>query len=228
MISSVSTVGSVEGNLRVRVAAPTRKRRRTVQRLLAIQRVSPCVITGVSGSDTCPVLSVSGLYEIHDGEIDILEGMQEKNATHDGEEATYGTDDVAVCKLLPLVEQNSRGHYGECGEHDIVQRSHERRVEKIQGLVQVVHLDRDAHGHGEGKEPGEGVLQLTVATQSQFEGYAEPLAGHDGEGANEGADGNVDQDVGLAVLWTHPVDQIYCHHHCKYRVQQETCATECE
>ena len=134
--------------------------------------------------------------------------MEEEHATHDGGEPAQCPDHIHQGELAPLPEEDGRSRDGEGGEHDVIDGRDQRGVEDVQGPVEVVHLHQDAANHGRHKEPGEGVEELRVPTQGQLDGDAESFAGHDGEGANQGADGHVDEDVGLAVLGGHPEDEV--------------------
>ena len=120
------------------------------------------------------------------------------------------------------MKKNSRGRYSECSEHDVIYWSDERGIEYIKRLVEIVHLNRDTRAHGHCKEPRQRILKLTVATQSQFEGYAESLARHDRERTDERADCYVDQYVGLPVHRAHPVYQVDCYHDGKYSIEEKS------
>ena len=58
------------------------------------------------------------------------------------------------------------------------------------------------------EKPAKRVFELAVASQGEPDGYTEALACHDGQGANQRADGNVDKDVGLTVLGGNNVDEV--------------------
>ena len=51
--------------------------------------------------------------------------------------------------------------------------------------------------------------ELVVAGKSKLKGDAESLNGHDGDGADSGADGQVNEGVLLAVYWSDLVNHKY-------------------
>lgn len=70
--------------------------------------------------------------------------MKEKDAKDDGEEAADGAQGAIGSHAQPLLEQDGRtGHDGR-GEEHVVDRCDNRRVEDVQGFVQVADLDADA------------------------------------------------------------------------------------
>lgn len=85
--------------------------------------------------------------------------------------------------------------------------------ELIQSLVEIVHLHKDAHDDDNGKTVRGRVRELVVAVERKLERDAKALDAHDGDGADQAADGDVDKWRAFAVLWDHAPD----HKHSKSR-----------
>lgn len=90
-----------------------------------------------------------------------------------------------------------------------------------QGLVKVVHLGQDADGRENHEDVCRGVRELVVAGKGQLERNAKGLDGHDGDGADGRADGEVDEGVSLAVDGGDSVDHEDGKRHDRKGVQQE-------
>ena len=178
-----------------------------------LQRDSPLLLLQSflsAGTPVVTVLSAGQAQQVRQRHSEVLEGVKQEHAKDDGPEPAQGPHHVLdrVLQHLPLLEENGRSYDGEGGEHHIVYWCDDGGVENVQRLVQVVHLDGDACGHGNQEEPGEGVCELAHSGEGELDGYAQALAGHDGERADEGADGNVDQDVCLSILWSYHKDEV--------------------
>lgn len=78
-----------------------------------------------------------------------------------------------------------------------------------EGLVEVVHLRQDAYGCENHKDISRGVRKLVVAGKSKLQGDTESLDRHDGDGADGGADGQVNEGVLLSVDWCDLVNHEY-------------------
>lgn len=100
---------------------------------------------------------------------------------------------------VEAAKQNKGGAEGGGRESDIVQRVDNVGGELAQSFVEVVHLGQDADGGDNHKDIGGRVGELVVAGEGELESDAERLDGHDGNGADEGADAQVDQGIALAV-----------------------------
>ena len=66
-------------------------------------------------------------------------------------------------------------------------------------LVEVVHLGQDADAGEDHEDISRGVGELVVAGKRELEGDAKSLDGHDRDGADSRADGQVDESILLAV-----------------------------
>ena len=72
-------------------------------------------------------------------------------------------------------------------------------VVDVQRLVQVDQLHGNARQHGQQPEPGEPVGELLLVSDTFFDGQPKAFDGNHREGADQRANGNVDQDVGVPV-----------------------------
>lgn len=68
-----------------------------------------------------------------------------------------------------------------------------------EGLVEIVHLSQDADSCQNHKDVGRRVAELIVAGKGELEGNAKSLDGHDGDGADGRANGEVNEGVLLPV-----------------------------
>ena len=68
-----------------------------------------------------------------------------------------------------------------------------------QSFVKVIHLGGDADGDHDGEDVGGRSAELVISAKGHLQGQAKALDGHDGDGADEGADGDVDHGVRAAV-----------------------------
>lgn len=94
--------------------------------------------------------------------------------------------------------------------------------ERGEGLVKVVHLRQNADCRENHKDVGRRVRELVVASKCELQSNAKGLDGHDRDGADGGADGEVDQGVSLAVHGGNSVDHENGKSHDSKGVQKET------
>lgn len=95
--------------------------------------------------------------------------------------------------------------------------------ELAERLVEVVHLCENAHARDDHENVGRGMGELVVAGESQLQGDAEGLDGHDRHGSHEGADAEVDERVLLSVDGRDFVDHEDGEGSDRNGVNQETC-----
>lgn len=94
--------------------------------------------------------------------------------------------------------------------------------ERSESLVEVIHLRQDADCCENHEDVGRRVRELVVASECELESNAKGLDGHDRDGADGGADGQVDQGVSLAVDGGNSVDHEDGKSHDSKGIQQET------
>ena len=99
------------------------------------------------------------------------------------------------------LEQDRRRENDARREDHVQYGRHDRRIEDIEGLIQVDHLYADTYCHSHQQEPRQPVGHLAVSPHRLLERDAEPLARHDGERADRARDGHIDERVLLAVVW---------------------------
>lgn len=92
-----------------------------------------------------------------------------------------------------------------------------------QRLVKVVHLGEDADCRDKDKDVGAGVGELVVASQGQLDGNTDALDGHDGDGSDGAADGNVDQRVLASITRAHAVDHDCREDDDQQHIEEEAC-----
>lgn len=78
--------------------------------------------------------------------------------------------------------------------------------ESIQCLVEVVHLNHDASRHSDAEHVRARVYELVITRQRQLHGDTEALDGHDRYGADERADGDIDEGIRATITGCHTVD----------------------
>jgi hypothetical protein len=83
------------------------------------------------------------------------------------------------------------------------------RRECVEGLVEEVHLYKDAADDDKTKHVGARMCELVLARNGQLDGDTEALDSHDGHGAKDGADGDIDKRVCAPVPGGNNVYQ--CH-----------------
>lgn len=92
-----------------------------------------------------------------------------------------------------------------------------------QGLVEVVHLRQNADDCDENKDVGAGVGELVVTGKGQLDGNTDTLDGHDGDGADGAADGNIDQRVLASITRAHAVDHDSREDDDQQHIEEEAC-----
>lgn len=98
-------------------------------------------------------------------------------------------------------------------------------VELTQGLVEVVHLRQDADNRDENKDVGAGMSELVVASKSQLDGNANTLDGHDGDGSDGAADGNIDERVLASITRAYAIDHDGREDNDQQHIEEEACFT---
>ena len=153
--------------------------------------------------------------------------VQQVDPGKDDQESTQQRDRVDGIRGVESLEEDERGAKRGGGKRDIVQRVDtvsrcvsvasfpsldKRKVilhrcrKLVQGLVKVVHLGQDAETGDNGEDISRGMRELVIPAQGQFHGNAKRLDGHDGDGADGRADGDVDKRVLLPIHRSYPVD----------------------
>lgn len=105
----------------------------------------------------------------------------------------------------PLTHVESTLQVGPRGEKGRFGHSHIRR-ELVQRLVEIIHLDQDAHNHHDRKAVRRRVGELIIAVQRELERDAESFDAHHRDRADETADRDVDQRRAFAVSRDHAPD----------------------
>lgn len=90
-------------------------------------------------------------------------------------------------------------------------------------LVEVVHLRQDADRGQDHEDVGRRVRELVVAGKGELQRDAKGLDRHDGDGADGGADGQVDERALLAVRRGHLVDHDDGEDCNEEHVEEEAC-----
>lgn len=140
--------------------------------------------------------------------------MEKEDAQDDGKEATDGPDNVHEDQMLPLFEQNRRAGHNGCGEEDVINGGDHRRVEDVQGFVEVVDLDADTDHQSNEKHPAQRFFPGGLPSEQLFQGNAQAFDASDGERANGRADQDVHQDVPLPVARSsHKDEENRARHH---------------
>lgn len=148
-----------------------------------------------------------GHGERRQANADVFEGVEQEDAHDDGEEATEGADDVVGAHVLPLFEEDGGARQHGRGEEHVVDWRHQGCVENVQGLVQVVDLCAHAGHQTQEQEPRQWVSQNIPPRDRLLDGDAQSFDAGDGQRPDHRADGDVDQDVGLAVAGAHHEDE---------------------
>lgn len=94
------------------------------------------------------------------------------------------------------------------------------RGKRRQGLVEVVHLHKNADTRENHEDVCRGMLELVVASKGELDCDTKRLDGHDRDGSNSRADGEVDQWVLLSVDRSNPVDHNCRKHNDNEAVEQ--------
>jgi hypothetical protein len=94
-----------------------------------------------------------------------------------------------------------------------------------QGLVEVVHLRQNADDCDEDKDVGARMGELVVTGKGQLDGNTDTLDGHDGDGADGAADGNIDQRVLASITRAHAVDHDSREDDDQQHIEEEACFT---
>lgn len=134
---------------------------------------------GRGGGAPGPLLLADGHGQRGQADVDILEGVQQEDAHDDGDEAAEGADDVVRAHVLPLLEEDGRTAQHRRGEEHVVDGRHQRGVEDVQRLVQVVDLRADAGHQAQQQHPEQRVGEHRMARDGLLDADAQTLdAGH--------------------------------------------------
>mmetsp|Transcript_17543 Transcript_17543/g.54535 ORF Transcript_17543/g.54535 Transcript_17543/m.54535 type:complete len:269 (+) Transcript_17543:131-937(+) len=156
----------------------------------------------------------------------VLGHVQHDDADEDEHKAAELVADVRCGLREPvLVHDHRRGDREDC-EEDVVDGRDDRRVVRVECLVQVVHL---RHGADQQRER-EGVClpfcKLVRARCGELDRDAERLDGHHADRAHQRADGHVHDDVLVAVDGADVEDEHAHNQRDAQRVRSE-CRLEC-
>lgn len=77
-------------------------------------------------------------------DLHLFEEVEHGHAHHDDQEGAQGRDHLHGGHVPPLLEEDDGGGQDHGGEEHVVDGVDEQGVEGVQGLVQVVHLGREA------------------------------------------------------------------------------------
>lgn len=146
-------------------------------------------------------------------EIELFEHLYKDNPNGDGREPTGHPQEVHQAHVAPLPEEDGGGQQDQCSEHDVVDGPKNRGVETLQRLVDVPELDDDAaakHSQ-EHQAQAEGPLAGRVVVEDVLGGQPNALGGRHGETPQQGADADVDHDVGGPMGWCDPEDEQQQH-----------------
>lgn len=159
------------------------------------------------GYGPVPLLLPDGHSQSRQANANVLKGMQKENAHDNCNEATQGANDVVDAHVLPFFEQYGRAGEHRGGEEHVVNGRHQRRVKDVQRFVQVVDLRANTSYQAQKQQPGQWVPQHWLPCDGLFNRDAQSFDAGDRQGPNHRADGDVDQDVGLAVARAHYEDE---------------------
>ncbi len=98
------------------------------------------------------------------------------------------------------------------------------RGKGVERLVEVVHLHDDATRNEETEDVRRGASKLVVARQGELDCDAEAFNGHDGNGTDKRADGEVHQWERAPVSWYDEVDHAQREDGHDKTIEQETYA----
>lgn len=158
---------------------------------------------GAVGRRHGPLFLPHGHGEGCQANADVFEGVKQEDAHDDGEEATKGADHVVGAHVLPLFEENGgAGEHGR-GEEDVVDGSHQGRVEYVQSLVQVVDLCAHTGHQTQKHDPCQWIAHHVFPGDRFLDGNAQSFDTGHRQGPDYWADGDVDKDVGLTVMGAH-------------------------
>lgn len=96
-------------------------------------------------------------------------------------------------------------------------------VELAQSLVEVVHLRQNADDRDKDEDVCAGMGELVVTSKCQLDGDTDTLDGHDGDGTDGAADGNVNQRVLASVARAYAVDHDSREDDDQNHVEKEAC-----
>lgn len=74
---------------------------------------------------------------------DVLKGVEEEDAQNDGEKAADCSNHSIHAHIQPFLEENGGAGHDRSGEEHVVDGGDYRRVEDVQGFVQVADLNGD-------------------------------------------------------------------------------------
>lgn len=151
----------------------------------------------------------------------IMSGQVEKvHAGEDDEEATQQGYRVHSIRGIETLEEDERRAQGRGGKRNVVEgvdtessvcsdseiSDLHRCRELIQRFVEVIHLRQDAEARHNRKDICRRMGELVIPAEGELQCDSKRFDRHDGDGANSGADRDVDERVLFPVHRRNPVD----------------------
>lgn len=169
-----------------------------------------------------------GFVHLPKVEIEFLEHLYKDNAHGDSCKSTGHAQEVHQAHVAPLPEEDGGSQQDQRGKHDVVDGPEHRGVEALQGLVDVPELDDDAAAQDsqEHKAQAEGPLTGWIVVQDVLGRQPNALGGRHSETPQQGADADVDHDVGGPVGRRNPEDQQQQHEQYNAQVTHKHCKTD--
>ncbi|EJT45341.1 hypothetical protein A1Q1_06104 [Trichosporon asahii var. asahii CBS 2479] len=154
-------------------------------------------------------------------DLGLARNVEQEDAHEDREEATQERDGVNSVGRVEALEKDGRGDNGRGREEDVVDRVDDVGRERVERLVEVVHLDQDARHDDDAENVRADVRELVVARDRELERDTKALDGHDGHGTDERADREVHHGI-LSSIARHDAENHKRREHGdKAEVQQE-------
>lgn len=169
----------------------------------------------LSHSTPCWVLVCFHIRFVHlpKVEIELFEHLYKDNPNRDGGEPTGHTQEVHQAHIAPFPKEDGRCQQDKGGEHDVVDGPKHRGVEALKRLVDVPELDDDAatkHSQ-EHQAQAEGPLTRWVVVEDILGRQPDALGRRHSETPQQGADTDVDHDVGGPMGRRNPKDEQQQH-----------------
>lgn len=174
---------------------------------LVVQHLVGGVRAQAVGGGEGPLLLPHGHGQVGQADADVFKGVEQEDADDDGEEAAERADHVVWAHVAPLLEEDGGAREHWRGEEHVVDGSDQGGVEDVQSFVQVVDLCADAGHQPQDQDPRQRVPRHVLPRDRFLDGDAQTFDARHRQRADHRADGDVDQDVGLAVAGTHHKDE---------------------
>lgn len=154
-----------------------------------------------------------GFVHLPKVEVEFFEHLYKDNSHGDSCKSTGHAQEVHQAHIAPLPEEDGWSQQDQRGKHNVVDGPKHRGVEALQGLVDVPELDNDAAAQDsqEHQAQAEGSLTGRIVVQDVLGCQPNALGGRHSETPQQGADADVDHDVGGPVGWCNPEDQQQQH-----------------